>query len=71
MATHYSILAWKTSRTEEPTVHRVTESDATEQLNTYLSTCFCKLKENFYFYQKKSHNHSNGELCKQQQQQSG
>ena len=74
MATHYSILAWKISWTEEPTVHGVTESDTTEQLNAYLSTCFCKPKENFHFYQNKSHNYSNGELCKKKKtkkQQSG
>ena len=68
MATHYSILAWKISWTEEPTVHGVTESDTTEQLNAYLSTCFCKPKENFHFYQNKSHNYSNGELCKKKKQ---
>ena len=36
MATHSSILAWRTSWTEEPgwlyTVHEVAESDMTEQL---------------------------------------
>ena len=34
MATHSSILAWKIPWAEEPgTVHRVAESDATEQLH--------------------------------------
>ena len=42
MATHTSILAWKTPRTEEPggtTVHRVAkELDATECPRTYTHT---------------------------------
>ena len=30
MATHSSTLAWRIPRTEEPTLHRVAESDTTE-----------------------------------------
>ena len=32
MATYASILAWRTPLTEQSTVHRVAESDTTEQL---------------------------------------
>ena len=30
MATHSSVLAWRIPRVEEPTVHRVAQSDTTE-----------------------------------------
>ena len=47
MATHSSILAWRTSWTEEPgwlyTVHEVAESDMTEQLTLSLFHVPCKV----------------------------